>query len=396
MSNQSRRNFMKTTLAGGAALMLTPAWRVAEAQVAGRAVNRTIRGVGVAPGVVQISSNENPLGASPRAIEAVLRVMGSSNRYYRSPTLEVAIAEAFGLDYTPPRRVSGQPTEVGMILLAAGSGQVLHSLGLAYFENAGDEMVAAVPSYGSIERSWEAFGGVVHRVPLKNYTHDLDGMLKKVHAGTKIVSICNPNNPTGTIVPYKDLEAFIDAVPKSVLVVVDEAYVEFVADDNYQTSIGLAATRENVISVRTFSKIFGLAGIRIGYAIAHPDVNEKLSKYHYNNGISLYGKVAAEAALTDYSHQRNSRQLAIDMKQYFEEEFEAMGLEYIRSESSFMLVNLKRDARPIGRALQQRKISVSDAERRWDMKGWMRVSVGTKEESETFITALREILTSTL
>ena len=243
-----------------------------------------------------------------------------------------------------------------MILLAAGSGQVLHSLGLAYFENAGDEIVAAVPSYGSIERSWEAYGGVVHRVPLKNYTHDLDGMLKKVHAGTKMVSICNPNNPTGTIVPYNELEAFIDAVPKSVLVVVDEAYVEFVADDNYQTSIGLATSRENVISVRTFSKIFGLAGVRVGYAIAHPDINQKLSKYHYNNGISLYGKVAAEAALTDYSHQRNSRQLAIDVKQYFEEEFEAMGLGYIRSESSFMLVNLKRDARPIGRALQQRKM----------------------------------------
>jgi histidinol-phosphate aminotransferase len=394
--DESRRNFMKSALVGSAALSVMTPWQMAEAQVAGRATNRTIRGVGVAPGVVQISSNENPLGASPRAIEAVLRHMGSSNRYYRSSALESAIANLHELDYEPPRRVPGQPRRIGPILMAAGSGQVLHSLARTYFENAGDEMVAAVPSYGSIERDWEEFGGVVHRVPLKDYRHDLTAMLAKVHRGTKMVSICNPNNPTGTIVPYHEVESFINEVPEQVLVVVDEAYVEFVGDQNYRTSISLAATRKNVMSIRTFSKIFGLAGVRVGYAIAHPDVNEKMSKYHYDNGISLYGKVAAEAALTDYSHQRNSRRLAIEMKAYFAEQFADMGLEYVPSESSFMMVNLNRDARPVGRALAERKISVADAERRWDMKGWMRVSVGTREESEAFVTALREILTTAL
>jgi histidinol-phosphate aminotransferase len=392
----SRRGFLKGAAAGGAIAALSP-WEMAEALVAGEAKDRTIRGVGVEPGVVAIGSNENPLGASPRAIEAVLKHMGSSNRYYRSQSLEEALIRYHGIDYEPPRRQPGQRRQAGPILMAAGSGQTLESIALTFLEKEGDEMIAAHPSYGSIERKWEANSGVVHLIPLNaDYQHDLKGMLAKVNDKTKVVSICNPNNPTGTIIPHDEIEALVDAVPAHVLVVVDEAYIEFVEDEAYKTAMDLAASRENVIAIRTFSKIYGLAGVRVGYSVAHKNIHQQMLNYHYTNGIGLYGMVAAEAALQDAEHARRSKELATEAKRYYEKECEDMGLEYVKSESSFMLINLNRDARSVGRELAKRRIFVADAERRWGLKGWTRVSVGTKAEAEAFMTALREIMNTAL
>ncbi|MBM3263902.1 MAG: aminotransferase class I/II-fold pyridoxal phosphate-dependent enzyme [candidate division Zixibacteria bacterium] len=391
--NVSRRNFLKGAVAGGVGVWALSPYRIAEAMLAGEAESRPIRGVGVEPGVVQIGSNENPIGASPRALEAVLKHMGSSNRYYRSNALVESLARVHSIPYTPQQRDGNQPRQADPILLAAGSGQTLQTIALTFLSAPGDEMVAAHPSYGSIERRWEADGGVVHRVPLTaDYKHDLNAMLAKVNTKTKIVSICNPNNPTGTIVPYTEIEHVVNSVPKQTIVVVDEAYIEFVRDPGYKTSIPLAVSRENVIAVRTFSKIFGLAGVRVGYSVAHPSLHQRMLKYHYTNGIGVYGMVAAEAALEDYDHQNRSRELAIAMKMYFAAEFKKMGLEYIPSESNFMMVNLKQEARPIGQELAKRKVFTADADRRWGMKNWIRLSVGTQEESEAFIKALREIL----
>lgn len=392
----SRRRFLKGAATGSAVAVLSP-WEMVEALVAGEAKDRTIRGVGVKPGVVAISSNENPLGASPRAIESVLRHMGSSNRYYRSQSLVGALAHYHGIDYKPAPRQPGRSRQAGPILMAAGSGQTLESIAHTFLEKEGDEMVAASPSYGSIERKWEDNKGVVRLVPLTpDYKHDLDAMLGAITPKTRVVSICNPNNPTGTIVTHDEIEALVDAAPKHVLIVVDEAYVEFVEDDGYKTAIDLAATRENVIAIRTFSKIYGLAGVRVGYSVAHKDIHERMMNYHYTNGVGLYGMVAAEAALQDAEHPRRSKELAIEVKRYYEKECEGMGLEYVKSEGCFMLINLKRPAKPVGRQLAKQNIYVADAERRWGLKGWTRVSVGTKEEAEAFMTALREILSPAL
>jgi histidinol-phosphate aminotransferase len=215
-------------------------------------------------------------------------------------------------------------------------------------------------------------------------------MLQAITPKTSLVVITNPNNPTGTLLSYEAIEEFVDALPEHVVVIIDEAYYHFIKDPNYRSAITLATSRDNVIVVRTFAKVYGIRGVMVGYAITSQAIKQKLMLY--NSGrTSPLALMAALAALGDHEHVRRSRETVIASRERLFEAFEEMGLEYIPSETNFVQFNVNRDTKVVRQALLDRRIAISPRGSH-KMKGWLRVSVGTMEETDTFIKAFRDVL----
>lgn len=258
----NRRQFLRTTLMGGAGLSLmgTPLWEAA-AQIVNTPQVNLPNGVGLDdPMLVQLSINENPLGASRLAIEAVAKTMFKMNRYTFTTDLEEALAKHHGIP-------------MDRIMIGTGSTEILNLVAFAAYWDRQGNMVTGFPSYPGLPVFSQMLGRQVKQVPLtKDWKLDLDAMLKAIDKDTRLVSVCNPNNPTGQIVDPKTLEKFLRAVPKDVLVCVDEAYIHFVDDPAYISAIPLTQELPNVLVARTFSKAYGLGGVRVGYGVAHPEL----------------------------------------------------------------------------------------------------------------------------
>jgi histidinol-phosphate aminotransferase len=219
--------------------------------------------------------------------------------------------------------------------------------------------------------------------------HDLAAMKKAITSETKLVVVTNPNNPTGTLLSHDEIESFINDVPETVKVLVDEAYIDFTRDPHYKTATDLAISRPNVLVTRTFSKVYGLPAIRMGYAVSKWANFEGF--WNYTGSWNALSLVAAEAALSDTAHIQNTKNVVHEGRLYLEKELSAMGVEYIPSDSSFMIFKVK-DANKIGGALAKRKVFVRNAERMWGVKNHIRVSIGTKDECEAFMTMLQEVM----
>ena len=372
-----RRNFLRNTVLGGAGVSLigTPVWEAA-AQMVNEPQMPAVNGVGLDdPLLVQLSINENPLGASHRAIEAVASKMFGMNRYTMHNELEEALADFHGVD----------PESVFM---GVGSSEILLTATLAAFWNNPGNAVTAFPSYRSIPRTAEELGQAVKKVPLTgDWQMDLSAMAAAVDDQTRIVSICNPNNPTGQILDAAALEQTIRAMPKDVIVCVDEAYIQFVDDPDYPSMISLTKDVENLLISRTFSKAYGLGGMRVGYGVAHPSLLEKMQRF----SIGMLNKntlstVAALAALGDQEHVRRSAALAREGKAYLYEELEGMGYSPLRTQTIFVTVEVGPNVQTLIDRLWEKKVQVRQA---FDMEGFMRISVGLPRENEAFISAFK-------
>ncbi len=373
--DMNRRNFLRNTMLGGAGvtLMGTPAWEAA-AQMVGGAVARPVNGVGLDdPLLVQLHINENPLGASQRAIEAVASRMFGMNRYTMHFELEEALAVRHGVD-------------AESVFTGVGSSEILLTATLAAFWNRPGNTVTAFPSYRSIPRTTEELGQTVKRVPLTgDWQMDLPAMAAAVDGDTRIVSICNPNNPTGQILDADALERTIRAMPKDVIVCVDEAYIQFVDDPAYPSMIPLTKEVENLLVSRTFSKAYGLGGMRVGYGVAHPALLARMQRF----SIGLLNKntlsnAAALAALADEEHVRRTVEITRQGKAYLYEELEAMGYSPIRTQTIFVTVEVGPNVQTLIDRLQEQSVLVRQA---FDMEGFMRISVGLPRENEAFISA---------
>lgn len=331
--------------------------------------------------VVKLASNENPLGPSPLAIEAIRREAPHVNLYPdpEARALKRALAQELGVD--PQQILFGNGGEATIQLVAA-----------SVIER-GDEVVVPDPGFSLHEITAAHMGGLVRRVPLLgDYSHDLEGMLEAVNDKTKIVYLTNPNNPTGAMVSREDLEDFAARLPQDVLLFLDEAYFEFAKiDPNYPDGLDILKTRKNTIVLRTFAKVCGIAGLRLGYIVSSPEIICEVSKSAGVFSVNRLAQVAGLASLKDKEHVEKSVALARASLARMMEYFDDRGLEYIPARGNFVFVNTKKDGKIINEELLKRGVIIRPGFL-WGWDSWLRVSCGTLEHTELFIEALDALI----
>jgi histidinol-phosphate aminotransferase len=332
----------------------------------------------IARGPVRLSANENPYGPPPAALEALARAVAESNRYpdAREDALRAALAAHHGV---APENV----------VLGCGSSQILHAV-VAAFAPAGSRVVTADPTFEAVGRYAEARGLAVDRLPLTtDRRHDL-GAMRAALGGAGLVYVCNPNNPTASLTPDGELRGFLAALPADRVARGDEAdhhYAE--ATPGYASVAGLAATRANVVVARTFSKIYGMAGLRCGYAVGAAPTIEKLRAqlpWDASNALAL---AAAEAALGETAHLAAARRKNAEVRAWSIGEVERTGARTIPSAANFFMSDLGTDVGPLIKALHGEGIDVG---RRFAaMPTHLRVTVGTEDEMRAFVAAFHRV-----
>ncbi len=332
-----------------------------------------------APGPVRLDSNENPYGPSPRALEAIGRARAVAARY--PDALEDRVTEALA-------RLHGVQPE--NILLGCGSGEILRMADMAFLAP-GRTVVAAEPTFEAVLSYARVTRADPVKVPLTaDFRHDLPRMAAACDARTGLVYVCNPNNPTGTIVKREELSAFVAAAPRSAVLLVDEAYHHFVEDPGYASAAEWIGGQPNLIVVRTFSKIYGLAGMRLGYALGPKDRIDAMQPHKTWSNANAAVLEAALASLDDDSHVPRQRRLMNDTRRWLIGELQKDGRRTIPSEANFVMIDLGQDVRDVIDALRARQVFVG---RRFAaLPHWLRVSIGTREEAGVFLAALRDVV----
>jgi len=337
----------------------------------------------VPPGVarvVDLSSNENPLGPSPRAMAALREAVATVNRYpdASGTDLKAALADRWGL--CPEQIALGNGADEWMLLLCLA------------FAGPEDEVVMAQGSFISYLLRATEVGARAVRVPLQGHAHDLEAMAAAITERTRLVFVCNPNNPTGTMVSAEDLDAFLERVPERVAVVVDEAYYEYVGEDQRPRTLeAIRGGRENLIVLRSFSKVYGLAGLRVGYMLAHEKVVDYMERARPPFNVNRLAQVAALAALGDEVHVRRSIEANEAAKAFFYRALDSLGVPYIPSHTNFVAVDVGQPAAQVSGPLLERGF-LTTALDNWGVPGHLRFSFGTPEENEDFVAALGEVL----
>ena len=346
--------------------------------VPGKPIEEVKRELGLSD-IIQLASNENPLGPSPRALEAFSLTATGVAHYPEgsAPTLRRNVSLA-------------QDMPEDTLVFGNGSDEVLHLLALSFLEPR-DEVVQGDPSFAMYEIYAAQCNAAVVKVPLKNFTHDLDAMADAITPKTRMVFIANPSNPTGTLVRQAEVKHFLDRVPEHVIVVFDEAYTEYVADAEKPDLRPFVREGRNVMISHTFSKAYGLAGLRVGYGITRPEIAEVLNRVRSPFNVNLPAQAAAAAALSDTDHVAQTVALNTAGLRYFYAEFDQMDLSYVPSQGNFVLVDVGRDSREIFKQLQQRGVIIRAAYG-MGLPHYIRVSTGTMPQNQRFIAALKEVL----
>ncbi len=356
------------------------------------AVDEHHQSVGLPPGIVRLSRNENPLGPSPGVIQAVASRCSQINRYEDPDQIDLfrKLAALHGVPHDESLSLPGLDSDGAWIRVGEGAEHPMHAIARAFL-SPGDEVIEPDPAFGLMVRYAEEIGARPVRTTLTPaYAYDLDAMAAAVNERTRMAVITNPNNPTGTIVTHDALSRFVAGLPDRVTVLVDEAYIDLVEDSACADASALVRANENVLLVRTFSKGYGLAGFRLGYAVGQPQTMRRVRPFHGGSPSALV-LTAACAALDDPDHVVRSRKAASASKAMYYEACEALGLGYVRSEAAFVLIDVG-DAKTVTRELAARRILVIDAEASWGLRGMIRVSCGNEAESRIFTAALKEIL----
>lgn len=328
--------------------------------------------------IIKLASNENPMGPSPRAAEAVRKCAGKISRYPESSGYYLTNKLAETLRVSPDN-----------IILGSGSSEII-SMAMEILINQGEEVIYPDPSFLIYRILARKIGAVPVEIPLKgDFSYDMDMFLDKITDKTKVIILCNPNNPTGTVIYKKQMENFMAKVPDRILIVSDEAYNEYVENENAGTAFPYFEEK-NVVIARTFSKIYGLAGLRIGYGIAKSDIAGFMERIRPPFNTTVPAQEAALAALDDKEYAEKSFKNNIEGKYYLYGELKKLGTEYLPTEANFILCRFKTGAADIINKLEKRGIIIRNME--GIGTGYARITIGTPEENAILINALREVI----
>ena len=328
---------------------------------------------------VKMASNENALGPSPKALAAIRRSLGQVHRYPDGGCFYLRQKLAKFLRVEPERLVFGN-----------GSDELL-VFAVRAFVSPGDEVVIADPTFLIYEIAGQAENARIVKVPMRDFRYDLDGMRTKIGPRTKLVFIANPDNPVGTYVGARKLETFLKAVPREVVVVLDEAYYEFAAvQKDYPESLALLKEYPNLFVTRTFSKAYGLSRLRIGFGVAAAPIIRALNKVREPFNVNRLAQEAAVAALDDRGHLRRTLKLVAQGRRYLTRELERMGFRCVDTATNFVLVDLRTDARGLYEQLLRKGVIVRPMAA-WGLKSFLRITIGKMNENRRFIKALKEI-----
>lgn len=328
----------------------------------------------------KLNANENPYGPSPMALEAFKNAASGGNRYAWKELYQLVgkIADFEGV-------------QSKNIMMGPGSSDLLEKTAMVLFMGGGN-VVSADPAYMSLIRVAESVGATWKPVPLKDdWSHDLKAMEEAIDADTKLVYICNPNNPTGTITEHQELVDFCSRVSEKVPVFVDEAYLWFLEDNAKKSMVSLINDGKDVIIARTFSKIHGMAGLRVGYIVAQESTLDKLQNITRGGmGISYPSVYAAMAAMDDAAFIEKSRTLNAECREYVYQSLDQMGIEYVPSHTSFLIFPIEMEGKVFLDKMTELKVGVRAFE--FMGKNWCRVSMGTMDEMKMFTAALNKVL----
>ncbi len=379
----SRRSFVQVMGAAGASALLGArvSARGHEAAIAAGLDFAAFQNASPGKRPIRLSSNENPVGPPRAALDAIVAALGDSNRYPFEPAQRL-VARLAALHSVDP----------ACIAVGAGSGEILR-MAVYNWTSAARALVTAAPSFEEPVHYAELIGAPVIAVPVASTLKlDLDAMLKRV-SGAGLVFVCNPNNPTGTLHSSSDITAFIDAVQRvspDTTVLIDEAYHHYVEDSTYASAIPIALERANVVVSRTFSKVYGMAGLRLGYAIARRDTIASLRRHRLANSVNALVAPAALAALDDGAHVSRERARNHEAREFTRGALADRGYPSLPSEANFIMVDIRRDVREFQAACLEAGVQIGRPFP--PLMTHARISIGTMEEMSTAVAVFRKIL----
>ena len=363
---------------------MQPLWNMANPQLRelavyepGKPIEETARELKCRPDkIVKLASNENPLGPSPKAVKAMRAALEQAQLYPDGGGfyLRNALAEKLGLAREN-------------IILGNGSNEIIEFLGHAFLRS-GDEVIASEHAFVAYKLIAALFGARTIETFSPNYAHHLDGMLAAINRRTRLVFIANPNNPTGTLISQTKIDNYMSRVPNNVVTVFDEAYYEFL--DDPPDTLKYVREGRNIVVLRTFSKIHGLAGTRVGYGMARREMIEVMQKTRQPFNVNALAQIGALAALEDQAHVQETKKVVDEGRTYLQEQFAKMKLAFVPSAGNFVMLNVG-DGAAIFKKLLEQKIIVRPL-KGYDLPEWVRISVGTMKQNQKCIAALKEIL----
>ena len=367
----SRRDFARLLGAGAAAAVVRP--HISFAKPA-----QTVTTPLTESGIVRLSANENPYGPCPKAFQAITDSFGLACRYPDDHTnaLIDKLAKLNGVNHD-------------QILLGDGSGEILKLCAETFTGPQNGKLVVADPTFEAIVNNASANGADVAKVPLTStYAHDLQKMRSSAKAG--LIYVCNPNNPTASITPKNEVRDFISKTPPQTTVLLDEAYFHYADTPDYESVIPLVKDYPNLVVSRTFSKIYGMAGLRCGYCIAQKQTIDRLRRNQMWDSVNCMALAAATASIDDLDHVLNHQRLNHESKAFVTGELHKMGYDQIPSQANFIMFDCKRPVAPLIQAMKQRKVHVGRLFP--TLPNHMRLTIGKKSEMEIFIDAFKQVM----
>ena len=329
--------------------------------------------------VTKLASNENALGPSPLAVKAMQENLTSAFLYPDAASHDLITAMSERLNIPSDSLIFGN-----------GSDEIIHLLGLVYLQQ-NSSLIQADPSFVRYEASSILADAECVKVPLSNWTHDLDAMADRITPNTRLIYVTNPNNPTGTVVGKAETDKFMSRVPGDVIVVFDEAYFEFADPADYPDTLQYIRDGRNVITLRTFSKAYGLAGLRLGYGISQPEIIDNLNRVREPFNVNLLAQAAGLAAMNDFDHLQNTRIMNKSGMEQITGACKDLGFEVTPTQANFLWIDTHRNSRELFQELLKLGVIV----RSGDIFGaptHLRVTIGTSDQNETFINAIRKVV----
>lgn len=346
--------------------------------VAGKPIDEVKREYGISK-VVKMASNENPLGTSNKVKEVIMNLINEMNMYPDSSSYDfkLSLSNKLGI-------------KKEMIFCGAGSDSLINVISEVFLDK-DDESIMPEITFPRYESNTKLMGAKAIKVPLKDNNIDIEGMVNAINEKTKVIWFCNPNNPTGGIFTKQEFENILSKIPNRVIIVMDEAYGEYVTCDDFPDSLELLKRLPNMIILKTMSKAYGLASLRFGYGIASEEITDYINRVINAFDVNLFAQKAALVALNDDEFINEVKIFNKEQREYLYSEFKKLGLEYIESQANFIMVNVNGNDKYIHEYLLKKGYIIRPGYL-LDMPGWIRVSIGTKEQNIEFCNLLKEAM----